>query len=119
MKRFATAFSVGVETTPSPRFELPQPPVHDIVFAHPFLKPENRGCLSLGNLEHLQAKPFAHGHCLLKSERTGGTLSQKAEAVASTTSRKLPARRRSSGVNFTQLSALRMHLGWSEAGSLA
>ena len=45
-----------------PRFELPQPLVHDIVFAHPFLKPDNRGCLSLGKVEHLPAKPLAHGH---------------------------------------------------------
>ena len=50
---------------PLPRFELPQPLVHDIVFAHPFLKPDNRGCLSLGKVEHLPAKSLAHGHRFL------------------------------------------------------
>jgi hypothetical protein len=39
--------------------------VHDIVFAHPFLKPDNRGYLSLGKVEHLPAKPLAHGHRFL------------------------------------------------------
>jgi hypothetical protein len=48
-----------------PRFELPQPLVHDIVFAHPFLKADDRGCLSLGKVEHLMAKSLAHRHCLL------------------------------------------------------
>ena len=48
-----------------PRFELPQPLVHDIVFAHPFLKADNRGRLSLHEVEHLAAKPFAQGHRFL------------------------------------------------------
>ena len=39
--------------------------MHDIVFAHPFLKTDDRGRRSLGEVEHLPAKPLAHGHCLL------------------------------------------------------
>src|SRR4029453_5194781 len=67
MVRGTRAFSLGDADKEDtlPRFELPQPLVHDIDFAHPFLKPDNRGYLSLGKVEHLPAKPLAHGHRFL------------------------------------------------------
>ena len=39
--------------------------MHDIVFAHPFLKTDDRDAVALGKVEHLAAKPLAHGHRFL------------------------------------------------------
>ena len=54
-----------IKTTPSRALNFRSRFVHDIVFAHPFLKPDNRGYLSFGKVEHLPAKPLAHGHRFL------------------------------------------------------